>query len=48
VLRDLEKTAERGESEETPWILLGGTWLFWTAVFLVVLVLALVAYWLAS
>ena len=47
-LSDLEQTAARGESEETPWILLGGVWLFWGAVCLVVLVLALVAYWLAS
>jgi hypothetical protein len=47
-LSDLERTAARGESEETPWILLGGVWLFWGAVCLVVLVLALVAYWLAS
>jgi hypothetical protein len=47
-LSDLEQTAARGESEETPWILLGGVWLFWVAVCLVVLVLALVAYWLAS
>jgi len=47
-LSDLERTAARGESEETPWILLGGVWLFWGAVCLVVLVLALVAYWLTS
>ena len=47
-LSDLERTAARGESEKTPWILLGGVWLFWGAVCLVVLVLALVAYWLAS
>jgi hypothetical protein len=47
-LRHLEETADRGESEETPWILLGGVWLFWTVVFLVVLVLALLAYSLAS
>jgi hypothetical protein len=47
-LRGLEETADRGESEDTPWILLGGVWLFWATVCLVVLVLALVAYWLAS
>jgi hypothetical protein len=47
-LRELEETAARGESEETPWILLGGVWLFWGAVCLVVLVLALIAFWLAS
>jgi hypothetical protein len=47
-LRSLEETADRGESEDTPWILLGGVWLFWATVCLAVLVLALVAYWLAS
>ena len=46
--RGLEETADRGESEDTPWILLGGVWLFWATVCLVVVVLALVAYWLAS
>jgi hypothetical protein len=45
---DLEETAGRGESEDTPWILLGSEWLFWAAVTLVVLLLALGAYWLAS
>lgn len=47
-LRSLEETAERGESEKTPWILLGGEWLFWAAVTAVVLLLALAGYWLAS
>ena len=47
-LRDLEETAKRGESEDTPWILLGGEWLFWAAVTVVVLLLALAGYWLAS
>ncbi len=47
-LRGLEETADRGESEDTPWILLGGVWLFWAMLCFVVLVLAVVAYWLAS
>lgn len=47
-LRSLEQTAKAGESEDTPWILLGGEWLFWAAVTAVVLLLALAGYWLAS
>jgi hypothetical protein len=39
--------AEKGESEETPAITIGGVWIVTTLVVLAVLGLSLLAYWLA-
>jgi hypothetical protein len=43
----LLRVAEKGESEETPAIAIGGVWIVTTLVVLIVLALALLAYWLA-
>jgi hypothetical protein len=47
-VHELEHTADVGESPKTPWILLGGVWVFWSAVVGVIIALSLLAYWLAS
>ena len=47
-LRRLEEVAERGESGETPFILLANVWLVCAVAFLVVLAISLLAYRLAS
>jgi 5,10-methenyltetrahydromethanopterin hydrogenase len=46
-IEDLEHTAEVGESAKTPLILLGDVWVVAAAVVAVVLLLSLIAYWLA-
>ena len=47
-VREREGVAERGESESTPAIVLGGVWLICAVAVAVVLALALLAFWLAS
>jgi 5,10-methenyltetrahydromethanopterin hydrogenase len=47
-LRELEHTAEVGESPKTPLILLGDVWVVCAVVVAAVLALSLLAYWLAS
>jgi 5,10-methenyltetrahydromethanopterin hydrogenase len=47
-LRELEHTAEVGESPKTPLILLGDVWVVCAIVVAVVLAISLFAYWLAS
>ncbi len=47
-VRDLEHTAEVGESDKTPLILIGDMWLLCAIVVLVVLALSLIAYRLAT
>jgi hypothetical protein len=47
-LRELEYTAEVGESPKTPLILLGDVWVVCAVVVAAVLALSLLAYWLAS
>jgi hypothetical protein len=47
-LHELEHVADVGESDETPLILLGETWVVWAIAVLVLLALALLAYRLAS
>jgi 5,10-methenyltetrahydromethanopterin hydrogenase len=47
-LRELEHTAEVGESPKTPLILLGDVWVVCAIVVAAVLALSLLAYWLAS
>jgi hypothetical protein len=47
-LHELEHIADVGESEKTPWILIGETWVVTATAFLVVVALALFAYRLAS
>ncbi len=46
--RDLEQVADLGESEETPWIVIGGVWLFYAAGFAIAVAIALLAYRLVS
>jgi hypothetical protein len=43
----LEHTADVGESEKTPWIELGNVWVVAAVVVAVVLLLSMIAYWLA-
>jgi hypothetical protein len=43
----LLRVAEKGESEETPAIAIGGVWIVTGLIVLIVLALAMVAYWLA-
>jgi hypothetical protein len=45
---ELEHTAQVGESEKTPWILLGETWVVVSILVLAVLVVSVLAYWLAT
>ena len=47
-VHELEHTAHVGESEKTPWILLGETWVVTSILVLAVLVLSVLAYWLAT
>jgi hypothetical protein len=47
-LRELEHTAEVGESPKTPLILIGDVWVVSALVVAVVLAVSLLAYWLAS
>jgi hypothetical protein len=47
-LKELEHTAEVGESANTPWIVLGNVWVVSAAVVVVVLLLAMIAVWLSS
>jgi hypothetical protein len=47
-LRELEHTAEVGESPKTPLILLGDVWVVCSIVVIAVIALSLLAYWLAS
>jgi hypothetical protein len=47
-LEELEHTAEVGESDKTPLILIGEVWIFAAIAVLVVLAVSLVAYRLAS
>ncbi|MFL5962101.1 MAG: hypothetical protein ACJ757_04325 [Gaiellaceae bacterium] len=47
-LRELEHTAAVGESEKTPWILLGQTWVITSILVLGVLILSAIAYGLAT
>jgi hypothetical protein len=47
-LRRLEQVAERGESEETPWLVLGWVWIVCAVAFLVVAGTVFVAYRLAT
>jgi hypothetical protein len=47
-VRRLEQVAEAGESEETPWIALGGIWIVCAVLVVIVLaVTALAAYFLS-
>jgi hypothetical protein len=46
--RKLEHTARVGESEKTPWILLGETWVVTSILVLAVLVISALAYRLAT
>ena len=46
--RELEHTAHVGESEKTPWILLGETWVVTSILVLAVLVISALAYRLAT
>ena len=47
-VRRLEQVAEAGESEETPWIALGGVWIVRAVLVVIVLaVTALAAYFLS-
>jgi hypothetical protein len=45
---ELEHTADVGESEKTPWILLGETWVVVSILVLAVLVVSILAYRLAT
>jgi hypothetical protein len=47
-LEELEHTAEVGESDKTPLILLGEVWIFAAIAVLAVLAISLIAYRLAS
>jgi hypothetical protein len=47
-LRELEHTAEVGESPKTPLILIGDVWVVSALVVAAVLAISLLAYWLAS
>lgn len=47
-LRELEHTAEVGESPKTPLILLGDVWVVCALAVAAVLAISLLAYWLAS
>jgi hypothetical protein len=47
-LRHLEKVAEAGESEETPWIVLGGVWVLCAVAVVALLALTALAAYLAS
>jgi hypothetical protein len=47
-VHELEHTAHVGESEKTPWILLCETWVVTSILVLAVLVLSVLAYWLAT
>jgi hypothetical protein len=46
--QELEHTAHVGESEKTPWILLGETWVVTSILVLAVLVISALAYRLAT
>jgi hypothetical protein len=48
VVHELQQTAELGQSDQTPWILIGEVWVVAATAVLVVLALALLAYRLAS
>jgi hypothetical protein len=45
---ELDHVADVGESEKTPWILLGETWVVTSILVLAVLVLTVLAYLLAT
>ena len=47
-VHELEHTARVGESEKTPWILLGETWVVTSILVLAVLVISALAYRLAT
>jgi hypothetical protein len=47
-IEELEHTAEVGESDTTPLILIGGVWIFAAVAVLVLLAVALLAYKLAT
>ena len=47
-VHELEHTADVGESDKTPLILLGETWVVASSVVLAILLVSLLAYWLAS
>jgi hypothetical protein len=47
-VHELEHTAHVGESEKTPWILLGETWVVASILVLAVLVISALAYRLAT
>ena len=46
--QELEHTAHVGESEKTPWILLGETWVVTSILVLAILVISILAYRLAT
>jgi hypothetical protein len=47
-VRRLDKVAEAGESEETPWIALGGVWIVCAVLVAIVLAVTAIAAYLLS
>jgi hypothetical protein len=47
-VRGLDELVERGESEKTPFILIGRVWIVTAAAVLFILALAVLAYYLAT
>jgi hypothetical protein len=47
-LRELEHTADVGESSKTPWIVLGDVWVVTSIVVAAIILLSVIAYWLAT